>query len=243
MDESIIAYKTCHPGADGRGLVTPVLAAAVSNEGALGSLASGYLSPDMLEKQIIEMQQLTDRVFQVNVFVPESRKEPDEDIVQTWKNKIPFSEQAPSFSSEKEEWDDFHKKVNIILKHNVKACSFTFGIPPDESIQALKKNGCCLIGTATTPQEAVLLEERGMDIIVLQGSEAGGHRGSFSAGQRRIDTWPHVAHSPSGRRRFRSSDCGRRNCRPARCPGRSLSRSPRRTDRDAVSHVWGIRSI
>ncbi len=140
------------------GLVTPVLAAAVSNEGALGSLASGYLSPDMLEKQIIEMQQLTDRVFQVNVFVPESRKEPDEDIVQTWKNKIPFSEQAPSFSSEKEEWDDFHKKVNIILKHNVKACSFTFGIPPDESIQALKKNGCCLIGTATIRRKPFCLK-------------------------------------------------------------------------------------
>ncbi|KAF1678179.1 nitronate monooxygenase [Bacillus mexicanus] len=161
------------------GLVTPGLAAAVSNEGALGSLASGYLNPDMLEKQISEMPQLTDRVFQVNVFVPESRKEPEEDSVQRWKSKIPFAEQAPPFSSEEEEWEDFHKKMNIILKHNVKACSFTFGIPPDESIQALKQNGCSLIGTATTPQEAVLLEERGMDIIVLQGSEAGGHRGSF----------------------------------------------------------------
>ncbi|MCY8185655.1 nitronate monooxygenase, partial [Bacillus inaquosorum] len=112
------------------GLVTPGLAAAVSNEGALGSLASGYLSPAMLEKQIIEMQQLTDRVFQVNVFVPESRKEPDEDMIKTWKNRIPFAEQAPPFSSEEEEWKDFHEKINIILKHNVKACSFTFGIPP-----------------------------------------------------------------------------------------------------------------
>ncbi len=100
-------------------------------------------------------------------------------MIKTWKNRIPFAEQASPFSSEEEEWKDFHEKINIILKHNVKACSFTFGIPPDESIQALKKNGRSLIGTATTPQEAVLLEERGMDIIVLQGSEAGGHRGSF----------------------------------------------------------------
>ncbi|MGM0950314.1 MAG: nitronate monooxygenase [Bacillota bacterium] len=161
------------------GLVTPVLAAAVSNEGALGSLASGYLSSDMLEKQIVDMQQLTDGAFQVNMFVPESRKEPDEGNIQTWKNRIPFAEQAPPFSSEEEEWEDFHKKISIILKHNVRACSFTFGIPPDETIQALKKNGCCLIGTATVPQEAIMLEERGMDIIVLQGSEAGGHRGSF----------------------------------------------------------------
>ncbi|TYS07872.1 nitronate monooxygenase [Bacillus subtilis] len=161
------------------GLVTPVLAAAVSNEGALGSLASGYLSSDMLEKQIVDMQQLTDGAFQVNVFVPESRKEPGEDSVETWKNRIPFAEQAPPFSSEKEEWEDFHKKISIILKHNVRACSFTFGIPPDETIQALKENGCCLIGTATVPQEAIMLEERGIDIIVLQGSEAGGHRGSF----------------------------------------------------------------
>lgn len=53
------------------GLVTPRLAAAVSNEGALGSLASGYLSPATLEKQIIEMQELTGSAFQVNVFVPE----------------------------------------------------------------------------------------------------------------------------------------------------------------------------
>ncbi|MFH0347738.1 nitronate monooxygenase [Bacillus vallismortis] len=161
------------------GLVTPVLAAAVSNEGALGSLASGYLSSDMLEKQIVDMQQLTDGAFQVNVFVPESRKEPGEDSVETWKNRIPFAEEAPPFSSEEEEWKDFHKKISIILKHNVRACSFTFGIPPDETIQALKKNGCCLIGTATAPQEAIMLEERGMDIIVMQGSEAGGHRGSF----------------------------------------------------------------
>ncbi|MCY7919489.1 nitronate monooxygenase [Bacillus vallismortis] len=161
------------------GLVTPDLAAAVSNEGALGSLASGYLSPDMLEKQVVDMQQLTDRAFQVNVFVPESRKEPDEDSVETWKSRIPFAEQAPPFSSEEEEWEDFYKKISIIMKYNVKACSFTFGIPPDEAIQALKKNGCCLIGTATVPQEAIMLEERGMDIIVLQGSEAGGHRGSF----------------------------------------------------------------
>ncbi|MEG7335612.1 nitronate monooxygenase [Bacillus sp. 0102A] len=161
------------------GLVTPVLAAAVSNEGALGSLASGYLSSDMLEKQIVDMQQLTDGAFQVNVFVPESRKEPDEGNIQTWKNRIPFAEQASLFSSEEEEWEDFHKKISIILKHNIRACSFTFGIPPDETIQALKENGCCLIGTATVPQEAIMLEERGMDIIVLQGSEAGGHRGSF----------------------------------------------------------------
>ncbi|MEC1647042.1 nitronate monooxygenase [Bacillus halotolerans] len=161
------------------GLVTPRLAAAVSNEGALGSLASGYLSPATLEKQIIEMQELTGSAFQVNVFVPEKRKTPDDKTVHTWKQNIPFAEQAAAFPLEEEEWEDFHQKINLILTYNVKACSFTFGIPPDESIHLLKKNGCCLIGTATSPQEAVLLEERGMDIIVLQGSEAGGHRGSF----------------------------------------------------------------
>ncbi|MGR7977667.1 MULTISPECIES: NAD(P)H-dependent flavin oxidoreductase [Bacillus amyloliquefaciens group] len=161
------------------GLVTPRLASAVSNEGALGSLASGYVSPQALEKQLIEMKELTDRSFQVNLFVPEERQMPEAELVEKWKARIPRAKDAKPFSDLKEEWNDFEEKAELLIRYGVKACSFTFGLPPEETAEKLKKSGCFLFGTATTPEEAKAFEERGMDAVILQGIEAGGHRGSF----------------------------------------------------------------
>ncbi len=62
--------------------------------------------------------------------------------------------------------------------------SFTFGILDDSSITRLKNNGTVLIGTATCLEEAILLDDKGVDIITAQGIEAGGHRGSFLDGER-----------------------------------------------------------
>lgn len=92
---------------------------------------------------------------------------------------IPLADQVNQFKSVQEEWDDFYQKIDIILRYKVKACSFTFDLPPEDAVKELKASGCRLIGTASTVEEAVLMEERGMDIVVLQGSEAGGHRGAF----------------------------------------------------------------
>ncbi|MBO1914363.1 nitronate monooxygenase, partial [Microvirga sp. 3-52] len=58
-------------------------------------------------------------------------------------------------------------------------CSFTFGLPDENTIHLLKENDVYLIGTATTVQEAKLAEDSKMHAVVVQGSEAGGHRGSF----------------------------------------------------------------
>jgi len=58
--------------------------------------------------------------------------------------------------------------------------SFTFGIPPAEAIAAIKAKGMFLMGTATTVAEAVELQQAGVDAVVTQGSEGGGHRGTFS---------------------------------------------------------------
>ena len=67
----------------------------------------------------------------------------------------------------------------MIIKYHVPVCCFTFGIPDHETIQKLKEAKVTLIGTATTVDEAIENERAGMDLIVAQGSEAGGHRGSF----------------------------------------------------------------
>src|SRR5439155_8218984 len=57
--------------------------------------------------------------------------------------------------------------------------SFTFGLLPEDAIRAIKAKGMFLIGTATTVEEAIALERSGVDAVVTQGSEAGGHRGTF----------------------------------------------------------------
>ncbi len=67
-----------------------------------------------------------------------------------------------------------------MIDEGVKICSFTFGLPDEKTVRLLKENDVYLIGTATTVEEAKLAEQAGMDAIVAQGSEAGGHRGSFA---------------------------------------------------------------
>ncbi|MFP9072385.1 nitronate monooxygenase, partial [Enterococcus faecalis] len=76
------------------GITKPRLASAVSNQGALGSLASGYLTPDLLEQQIKEIFELTDAPFQINVFVPLGLEMPPKDQIKKWKENIPLANQV-----------------------------------------------------------------------------------------------------------------------------------------------------
>ncbi|MCY7618460.1 nitronate monooxygenase [Bacillus sp. NMCC46] len=161
------------------GAVTSQLAAAVSQYGGLGSLASGYVQPDNLRQQIRQVKQLTTRLFQVNVFVPEPIPEVKKEDVVFWEKRLPARPAADRLPSQEELWDDFEQKINIIQEEDVPVVSFTFACPNEQTIHRLKQKGVFLIGTATTKEEALLLEEKGMDAIVLQGSEAGGHRGTF----------------------------------------------------------------
>jgi nitronate monooxygenase len=75
--------------------------------------------------------------------------------------------------------DLFPEQIEVIFKEKVSALSFTFGYLSDDIVNKCKQLNIRLIGTATTAQEAVFLKEKGCDAICLQGSEAGGHRGSF----------------------------------------------------------------
>ncbi|MCY7967666.1 nitronate monooxygenase [Bacillus haynesii] len=161
------------------GPTTPRLAAAVSECGGLGSLASGYLTPEVLQQQILETKKLTSAGFQVNLFIPEKRETVTREEYERWQEKIPLARSASPVTDEKQEWDDFYEKIEIILKEGISAVSFTFGPPPADAVKELKNRNCCLMGTAVSVEEAVLLEELGMDVIIVQGSEAGGHRGAF----------------------------------------------------------------
>jgi len=121
----------------------PALAAAVSEAGALGSIAGGTLSSDELRAEIREVRHSTDRPFAVNLFAP------------------PYLDES---------------SLEVVVDERPRAVSFTFGILDPTPLHAA---GIVTLGTATTAAEARALDEAGVDAVIAQGAEAGGHRGSF----------------------------------------------------------------
>ncbi|GIN92875.1 nitronate monooxygenase [Siminovitchia terrae] len=176
-----IKYPIIQAGMAG-GITTPELVAAVSNAGGLGTLGAGYMTPDQLRSSILKVKQLTNKPFGVNLFIPEIQDVSEEEIEKANEWLRPFRDQLniseiPKVKKTTE--SIFEKQIEIIMEEQVPVCSFTFGIPSKETVQQLKKRKIVMIGTATTVKEAIANEENGMDMVVVQGSEAGGHRGTF----------------------------------------------------------------
>lgn len=164
------------------GATTPELVAAVSNSGGLGTLGAGYMSGEEIRTAIQTIRTLTTKPFAVNLFVPE--------LIDINYKKIREMEQTLAsyyqiFQLEQPEikWQDetfFEDQIQVLVEEKVPIFSCTFGFLPDKWIHALKAVGTLLIGTATTVKEGLLLQKHGMDAVVAQGSEAGGHRGTFT---------------------------------------------------------------
>jgi nitronate monooxygenase len=163
------------------GVTTPRLVAAVSNCGALGSYGAGYLSPSKLREGIREIKALTNKPFAVNLFVPQAVKhdaikiERTNKILNIYRHELDIKPE-PYFEYNE---DQFEEKISIILSENIPIFSFTFGIPKKEIVAKLKEKNIILIGTATTVAEGIEIEKAGCDVVVGQGSDAGGHRGTF----------------------------------------------------------------
>jgi nitronate monooxygenase len=161
---------------------TPQVAAAVSGAGGLGSLAGAPLGPDALRAAIDDVRSRTDRPFAVNLFAP--RPTPSDSGVEEmaaflapWRERLGLDpDAAPA-----KEPPGFEDQVAVVLETKPAAFSFTFGIPPVEVLRAVAEAGIATFGTATTVAEAEALERAGVDAIVAQGAEAGGHRGTFDA--------------------------------------------------------------
>ncbi|SOC39087.1 NAD(P)H-dependent flavin oxidoreductase [Salinicoccus kekensis] len=163
------------------GSTTPELVAAVANQGGLGSIGAGYYTPEKLRRDIEDTQALTDKPFAVNLFVPEYNEvtitqiEHMKEILSPYDEALGITPDDPTVSRD----DTFLRLIDIIIESGVKICSFTFGIPETLVIKKLQAAGMTLIGCATTVEEAVINAQAGMDMVVVQGFEAGGHRGSF----------------------------------------------------------------
>ncbi|PTV55325.1 NAD(P)H-dependent flavin oxidoreductase [Acinetobacter seifertii] len=167
------------------GVSTPELAAEVSNQGGLGSLGLGANTSQSAREQILKTQALTENSFQVNFFCHQSTELNLEKAKQWIEYLRPHFEKFgvqppqelhciyPSFLDN----DDF---LNVVLETKPKAVSFHFGIPHPHQIKALKEAGILTMVSATNLIEAQAIETAGIDIIIAQGIEAGGHRGIFN---------------------------------------------------------------
>lgn len=163
------------------GATTPELVAAASNAGALGSLGAGYMNASSIRQTIQAIKGLTKQPYAVNLFIPAPYHVDDETMQQACHAaKGACSELGIEVDSPTPPYAvNFEDQITVIVEEQVPVFSFTFGLLEDHWLDVLKKNNTKLLGTATTLKEAKALEEGQVDAIVLQGSEAGGHRGTF----------------------------------------------------------------
>jgi nitronate monooxygenase len=159
------------------------LAIAVSNAGGLGSLPCARLSLDAMRSELTAIESQTSRPYNVNFFchmtpAPNAEKEAawrsllapyyreygiDADSIPSGPGRVPFNAEA----------------ADLLSKFNPAVVSFHFGLPAPDLLARVKKPGVKILSTATTVEEALWLESRGVDAIIAQGLEAGGHRGIF----------------------------------------------------------------
>lgn len=166
------------------GVSTPELAAAVSNAGALGSIGLGASTPAQGRELLAQTRALTSKPFNANLFCHAPARH-DAGREQGWLEHLrplfaEFGAEPPTGLREiYRSFLDDQGMLDMLLEERPAVVSFHFGLPPQEWIDALKAKGIRLMATATSLQEGRLIEAAGIDVIIAQGFEAGGHRGVF----------------------------------------------------------------
>jgi nitronate monooxygenase len=161
----------------GGGPSTPALAAAVAEAGALGFLAAGYKPVHAVRADIEALRALTDRPFGINLFAPPA---PVADDVARFAARLAGEAERYGVAVGEPRHDDdgWEAKLELVRELEVPVVSFTFGCPSAEVIAGLPEAWV----TVTTPAEARTAAAAGAHALVVQGVEAGGHRGSFDDG-------------------------------------------------------------
>lgn len=159
------------------------LAVEVSAAGGLGSLPAAMLTPQALRQQFAHARSRTDKPLNVNFFchvapVPNDEREARwRDKLKPYYAELGIDPAAPVPLSNRAPFDEAFCAVIEDIKPEV--VSFHFGLPEASLLTRVKTTGCRVIGSATTAAEAVFLERHGVDAVIAQGNEAGGHRGMF----------------------------------------------------------------
>lgn len=166
------------------GVSTPEMAAAVCNAGALGSIGVGATDAAGARVMVEQLREQTARAFNVNLFVHEEPR-PDSAREQAWLEALrpifaEFDAAPPNrLRTIYRSFADDPDMLGLLLATRPRVVSFHFGLPSADILAALRAAGCLLMATATSLAEALMIENAGIDVIIAQGIEAGGHRGIF----------------------------------------------------------------
>ena len=160
------------------------LASEVSNAGGLGSLGLSYHKIENILPDYKKILSKTNHSVNLNFF---THKEPTNNDIKNKKFKDNIVQYYQEYSIDKipditSTCETFNSKhLELLLQMNPKIVSFHFGLPKDKFIKRIKHQGIYIISSATTVEEAKILESSGADAIIAQGYEAGGHRGTFES--------------------------------------------------------------
>ncbi|MDO9410232.1 nitronate monooxygenase family protein [Patulibacter sp.] len=157
------------------------LIAAVGAAGGLGVLPGGYLSPAAFEERLDALEAATSAPWAVNLFLP-GPPTADPAGVEAHAARLGPVAAAHGVALGDPRWEDdgIDAKVDLVLARRPAAVTLTFGCPAPELVARIREaTGAVVLVTTTTPEEAVEATAAGVDGLVVQGAEAGGHRGAF----------------------------------------------------------------
>ncbi len=217
------------------GVQGSALAIAVSNAGGLGSLPCAMLDVDAIRAELARIRDGTTRPFNLNFFC-HRQPEPDAARERVWHQALSpnFAEHgidASAIAAGPSRLPFSAELADVIEEFRPPVVSFHFGLPPDDLLDRVRRCGARILSSATTVDEARWLEARGVDAVIAQGVEAGGHRGLFlSADLQHTDG--HLRPGAAGRaggacarhRRRRNRGCQRCRRRDGAWRGRGASR-------------------
>jgi nitronate monooxygenase len=179
-------FNTEHPLvlAPMAGFGTVGLAASVCDAGGLGSIGCATMPPELAEKTIEELRQLTGKPVNANFFCHAPARA-DAAREQAWHDRLSPYYRELGIDSEALSRLDLapfgDAMCSVVENTRPEVVSFHFGLPAPGLLARVKAAGCRVMSSATTVEEALWLEARGVDAIIAQGYEAGGHRGMFLA--------------------------------------------------------------
>ena len=159
---------------------TPALAAAVSEAGGLGFVAAGYKTAAAVEAELDELRMLTSRPVGINLFYP-VREQVDAPAVDAYAERMRREGERYGVAAAEPQWtdDDWAAKLELVAGAGPDVVSFTFGCPDREIVEWLRAAGRRIWCTVTSVAEAEQATGAAVDVLVVQGAEAGGHQGSF----------------------------------------------------------------
>lgn len=163
------------------GPTTPALVLAAAESGSAGFLAAGYKTPEAMLAEIDEVRTRTE-VYGVNLFAPPVIPVDRVAYAAYRELLLPLAERFEvELPAEPIEDDDhWEGKVDVLVETAPPVVSFTFGIPSPAVVQVLRRAGCALVQTVTSPLEARQAVGAGVDALVVQSVEAGGHWGTLN---------------------------------------------------------------